>query len=431
MSSSVGGPRDLGRRAAHSARVLEVDTPREIAWEIVRTESEPEGVGIMTRKGRVYPIRIEHVPLKAASILKQEALAIGADSAHAKGIADLSVSESGVVLLATLGQYRRLLPKLARQPFHLKEISQSVDRALSAYTRETARTIAGVHRPFTVGPRTLVMGVVNVTPDSFSDGGRLGDPAAAVDYALALEKEGADLLDVGGESTRPGATAVDPETEWARVGPVLAQLHATVRVPISIDTRNASVARRAIEAGADLVNDVSGLRDPTMREVVAETSAPAIVLHMRGDPTTMQRDLHYGDLRGEVFQSLAAATDRAVAEGIDPERLLIDPGLGFGKSAEQNLELAAHLGEFRSMGYPVVVGASRKSFVGAAMGDAAVDDRLEGGLALAVLAALHRVAIVRTHDVRPTARALKVVEAVRSARRASAEEAAERSEEPA
>ncbi|MGI0155792.1 MAG: dihydropteroate synthase, partial [Thermoplasmata archaeon] len=393
-------------RHRFGARVLEWEHLGEIAREIERTESDPEGVGIMTRKGRIFPVRLSDVSLRASPLLKQELLSVGGDAAHARGVADHSVAASPVLLLATWGQYRRLLPKLRRQPFGLGELAGEVDRALRAYVARAPRTVAGAHRSLTLGDRPRVMGVVNVTPDSFSDGGRFLDPAAATAHALRLAEEGASVIDVGGESTRPGATPVSSEAEWRRVGPVLAALHDRTPVPVSIDTRHAEVAARAIEAGADLVNDVEGLRAEPMRRVIARSGAAAIVLHMRGTPATMQEDLGYADLRGEVYRALADATDAARAAGIPAEKLLVDPGLGFGKSAEQSLELLVHLGEFRSLGYPVVVGPSRKSFLGAMLPPAAAGERLEAGLAAAVIAAERGAALVRTHDVGPTVRAL-------------------------
>jgi dihydropteroate synthase len=394
-------------------RVLDGESLAEIAREIERTESDPEGVGIMTRKGRTYPLRLSGVSLKAAPILKQEMLSVGGDAAHARGIADHSVEATPVVLLATWGQYRRLLPKLRRQPFRLKELADEIDRALRAYVAHGARTVVGAHRSFVVGDRPRVMGVLNVTPDSFSDGGKFLDPDRATARAVAMVEEGADVIDVGGESTRPGAVEISAEDEWRRIGPVLEGLRGKVEVPVSVDTRHPEVAERAVVAGADIINDVEGLRRTPMREVVARTGAAVVVLHMRGTPATMQHDLAYADLRGEVFAALAEATDLARAAGIAPERLLVDPGLGFGKSAEQSVDLLAHVGELRSLGYPVVVGASRKSFLGAITGAESSSDRLEAGIAAAVIAAERGVALVRTHDVGPTVRALRLVGAAR------------------
>jgi len=389
--------------------VLEWDRLSEIAREIERTESDPEGVGIMTRKGRIFPVRLSDVSLKASPLLKQELLSVGGDAAHARGVADHSVATSPVLLLATWGQYRRLLPKLRRQPFRLAELADEVDRALREYAAHGPRVVEGAHRSLTVGDRPRVMGVVNVTPDSFSDGGRFLEPAAAVAAALRFAEEGASVIDIGGESTRPGARPVSPDAEWRRVAPVLEALRGRLAIPISIDTRHPEVAAQAVDAGADLVNDVEGLRSEEMRRVVARSQAAAVVMHMRGTPATMQNDLEYADLRGEVFRVLADATDAAIRSGIPAEKLLVDPGLGFGKSAEQSLELLLHVGEFRSLGYPVVVGASRKSFLASVLDPASGTERLEPGLAAAVLAAERGVALVRAHDVGPTVRALALV----------------------
>jgi dihydropteroate synthase len=393
------------------ARVLEVESLAEIAREVARTESDPEGVAIMTRKGRIYPVRLDGVSLKAAPLLKQETLSVGADSAHARGIADHSVATTSVVILATWGQYLRLIPKLKRQPFRLAEAADEVDRALRSYVSRAPRTIAGAHRSFVVGDRPRVMGILNVTPDSFYDGGVHLDPEEAVAHAERMVAEGASIIDIGGESTRPKAAPVTPEAEWARVGPVLEGLAGRLSVPVSIDTRHAEVVTKAVDAGADVVNDIEGLRSEAMRRVVARSGAAVVAMHMRGEPATMQSNLVYADLRGEVFSGLAAATDRAIAEGVPAEKILIDPGLGFGKSAEQSLDLLLHAGELKSLGYPVVVGASRKSFLGWVLGMDDPSHRLEPGIAAAVVAAERGVALVRTHDVGPTVRALALVQA--------------------
>ena len=412
MSGPAPGSPSVGRSLHHHARVLEATDAAAIARELERTGCEPEGVGIMTRKGRTVLVRIDHLSLKGAPLLKQELLAVGGDSAHARGVADHSVTETEAVLIATPGQYRRLLEKLGRQPFGLRGVARAVADALRGYAARQPRTLPGLHRPIPVGGRTRVMGVVNITPDSFSDGGAFLAPEAAIERARTLETEGAEMIDLGAESTRPGAEEVSVEEEWNRLAPVLAGLHADTRVPISVDTRHAEVARRALEAGADLINDVSGLRDPEMRALLARSGAPAVVMHMRGEPATMQRDTSYADLRGEVFGALADALAGAAEDGIALGRLLVDPGLGFGKSPEQNLELLGHLGELRSLGCPVVVGASRKSFLGAALGGAGPEGRREAGVAAAVIAAREGAAYVRTHDVGPTVRALRFADAV-------------------
>jgi dihydropteroate synthase len=401
--------------AKHRVRVLQVEDLAEIARELERTESDPEGVALIARKGRTLLVQVQDVSLKASPLLKQEFLAVGGDAAHARGVADHSVQSSNVVLAATLGQYRRAIPKLERQPFRLGEVGRAVEAAIANFSRRAPRTVRGPHRSVILGDRPKTMGVVNVTPDSFSDGGRFLSPTDAVAQAERLLSEGAEVLDIGAESTRPGATEVSVDAEWTRLAPVLSALHARVSVPLSVDTRHAEVARRAVDAGADWVNDVSGLRDPEMRRVVAAAGAAVVVMHMRGEPSTMQSNTTHVDVRDEVYGALASATEQAVTDGIAPEKILVDPGLGFGKSGPQSLELLEHVGEFRSLGYPVVVGASRKSFLGAVTGDRPVDDREEASLAAAVIAALRGAELVRAHDARGTHRALAVVHAARIA----------------
>jgi dihydropteroate synthase len=420
---TVDAPEERSAReflARHRVRVLEVEDLAEVARELERTGSEPEGVALIARKGLVRLVRVDAVSLKAAPLLKQEMLALGGDSAQARGIADHSVPDSSVVLAATPGQFQRLPPKLERQPFHLRELGHAVELAGANFARRAPRVVRGPTRSVTLGDRPKVMGVVNVTPDSFSDGGRFLDANEAVAHARRLVDEGAAVIDVGAESTRPGATPVSAEAEWKRLEPVLAALHGTLDLPLSVDTRRPEVARQALATGADWVNDVGGLRESAMRSVVAESGAPVVVMHMRGDPTTMQSDVQYDDVRDAVYGALADATESAIAEGITPDKILVDPGLGFGKTGEQSFELLEHVGELRSLGYPVVVGASRKSFLGAATGGAPPDDRLEASVAAAVLAAVHGAELIRAHDVRPTVRALAVVHAARSALRTAA-----------
>lgn len=274
----------------------------------------------------------------------------------------------------------------------------------------------GLHRSIPLGAATRVMGVLNLTPDSFSDGGQYLAPDAALSRVAGLVMEGAELLDLGAESTRPGAVEVSGEAEWKRLEPVLTRCHAASTVPISVDTRHAEVARWALNGGADMINDVSGLRDPEMRRVIARAGAPVVVMHMRGNPSTMQEDTVYADLRGEVFAALAASVARAIDDGIAAEKIFVDPGLGFGKTGEQNLDLLLHLGDFRALGHPLVIGASRKRFLGQAIGGAPVGERLEPGIAAAVIAAMAGTAYVRTHDVAPTVRALQLANAVRRGR---------------
>ena len=269
-------------------------------------------------------------------------------------------------------------------------------------------------RAFDVTRRALVMGVVNVTPDSFSDGGRYLDPAAALAHARRLVDEGADLIDVGAESTRPGAAPVVPELQIERLLPVIAPL-AAEGVCVSVDTASAEVARRAVEAGAEIINDVTALGDPDMAGVIAAAGAGAVLMHMRGTPATMQQDPRYDDVVADVRVHLAARLAAARAAGIDAERIAVDPGIGFGKTLEHNVALLARLEELLPLGRPIVIGASRKSFLGR-LTEADLEGRLEGGLAAAAIAVLQGARVIRTHDVGSTVKALRVAEAIAAAR---------------
>jgi dihydropteroate synthase len=262
-----------------------------------------------------------------------------------------------------------------------------------------------------------IMGVINVTPDSFSDGGRYLDSEAAIGHGLALEAQGAAILDVGGESTRPGAAPVAEPEELHRVIPVIEGLIATgCKAQISIDTSKSPVAVRALEAGATLVNDVTALRgDPRMAEVVAQAGADCCLMHMLGDPRTMQRDPHYQDVVNDIKAFLAQRMEFAIAAGIDAERILLDPGIGFGKTMEHNLELMRRLHELVELSRPVVIGTSRKSFLGRLTGRE-VDERLAGTIATNVLAYERGARVFRVHDVAPVRDALTVTAATVRAR---------------
>jgi dihydropteroate synthase len=264
------------------------------------------------------------------------------------------------------------------------------------------------------GPK--VMGVVNVTPDSFSDGGRFLRPERAIEHARGLVRDGADLLDIGGESTRPGSEGVSAEQELARVGPVLEGL-AEVGVPISIDTSKRAVAEAALDAGAEIVNDVTALRsDPELAELCAERGCGVVLMHMLGTPRTMQEAPAYDDVVDDVKAFLAGRVEFALDRGIQEERIWIDPGVGFGKALEHNVELLRRLGELRALGRPICIGTSRKSFIGTLTGRE-VDERVGGTVAANVLAFANGAEVFRVHDVRAGREALAVAEAILGAGR--------------
>ncbi len=260
--------------------------------------------------------------------------------------------------------------------------------------------------------RPRVMGILNVTPDSFSDGGDFVSATAALERARRMVAEGADIIDVGGESTRPGAGPVSEEAELDRVLPVIEAIAAELAVPVSIDTSKARVMREAVAAGAGMINDVMALQEPGSLEAARETAVPVCLMHMRGRPRSMQQNPAYENVVEELLDFFRERVEDCVAHGIARKRLILDPGFGFGKLLPHNLQLLANLGRFRDMGLPLLVGISRKSMIGAILNDAPVDKRLYGSLAAAVLAVERGAAIIRVHDVRPTVDALKVAQAV-------------------
>ena len=261
--------------------------------------------------------------------------------------------------------------------------------------------------------RTYIMGVLNVTPDSFYDKGRFFEQKKAVKHALDMERDGADIIDVGGESTRPGAPDVSVDEELGRVVPVIRAISKKVKIAISIDTRKAKVADAALKAGASIVNDVSALReDPDMAGVVAKHRAKIILMHMKGRPKDMQADPKYIDVVKEIIRSLKRSIDLAKRAGIKKSKIIIDPGIGFGKTVEHNLKILRGLGHFKKLGYPLCVGTSRKYFIGKMLGSKDPEDRLVGSIATATAAAMSGANIIRAHDVALTRQALKMVDGI-------------------
>ncbi len=277
--------------------------------------------------------------------------------------------------------------------------------------------LATRHGQVDMRSRTAVMGILNVTPDSFSDGGRHADVESAVARGVEMAGQGASIVDVGGESTRPGAAPVSAAEELERVAPVIRELRRRIDVPISIDTYKEEVARGALAAGADMVNDVSALRfDSAMAGLVAREGVPVVLMHMKGRPRTMQIAPRYRDVVGEVAAFLRERVAFAVGSGVAAERIVVDPGIGFGKDLDHNLALLRNLGALASLGRPVLVGLSRKAFLGRLQETGGSESRLEGSLAGAVAVVLAGAHMVRVHDVLETCRAVRVADAIRGAR---------------
>jgi dihydropteroate synthase len=263
-----------------------------------------------------------------------------------------------------------------------------------------------------LGQRTLVMGVLNITPDSFSDGGLFFEPQQAIEHGLRMAEEGADIIDVGGESSRPGSDPVPLDEELKRVIPVIEGLASCLQIPLSVDTYKSQVAERAVEAGAQMINDISGLHfDPQMPLVAARYDTPLIIMHIKGTPKTMQQDPSYKDLMGEIIGYLGEGITRAEQGGVDPQQVIVDPGIGFGKRVQDNLVIINRLDELNVLDRPLLIGTSRKSFIGAVL-DLEVHQREIGSLATVAVSAFKGAHIVRVHDVAPARQTVDMVDAI-------------------
>lgn len=388
-----------------NARVVELSTEEQVRKRFKDIDVYPEGASIMTPKALHALVRLEGVGVKEAHILKQEMLSAGGEAAVAKGVVDLTREETDVLLMGTVKQLERATRKLSMQPYKCPRIAEEIEETLENYSKRTLTLEAGGRRLRI--DRPLVMGVINVTPDSFSDGGEFLDAGAAIAHAKKLVKEGADILDIGGESSRPGSDTLPVKEELERIVPVLEGIVDDVKVPISVDTCKPQVARKVLDMGAQIINDITGLTSAELAGVVAEHEAGVVIMHMQGTPKTMQKSPRYDDVVADILRFLRERVKRAEKKGIRRESIIIDPGIGFGKTAEHNLEIVSRLKEFRSLGLPVLIGASRKSFIGKVL-DKDVGGRLSGGLAMLSMSIQNGASIVRTHDVRESVDAARM-----------------------
>jgi dihydropteroate synthase len=354
---------------------------------------------------------LEGVKIYIANILKQTMLSFGGDVAVHRGVIAGSVDYSDCVLMGDLRHYRKLVEKLHAQPGMREVVEMICAQVFGRRTDLELKLGEGLAHWET---RPVIMGILNVTPDSFSDGGTHLDPVAAVDHGLAMIEAGAQIIDIGGESTRPGAAEVPWEVEIARVIPVIERIAAQSSVPISIDTKKAAVARHALDKGARIINDVSALSDPRMMSLAAESGAGVVLMHMRGTPETMQADTSYAAILSEIYDFLEERINTCLASGIARQSIVIDPGIGFGKDISGNLSLIKHIGDFSSLGVAVMIGHSRKTFIGQTL-ETPVDDREEGTDAVSAWAMLEGVDIIRVHDVKRAFKVRTMLKAIQDA----------------
>jgi dihydropteroate synthase len=317
-----------------------------------------------------------------------------------------------VVLTGNPGQLRRLFSLLAADHRIPSSLSRNIHSLLDNYLRSDYK-IDCRGKVLDLGSRTHLMGILNVTPDSFSDGGRYVDAERAVTHARDMAAAGADIIDIGGESTRPGAAPLAHEEELRRIIPLIERLSAELAVPISVDTYKSSVAKKAIEAGARIVNDIGGLRfSHDMANVVADSGVAVVIMHIKGTPRDMQQSPVYDDVVGEVMAYLEESIEIAVRAGVDREKILIDPGIGFGKTLEHNLIILNRLEEFRALGRPILLGPSRKKFIGTVLGVPAPEQRVDGTAATVALGIERGARVLRVHDVARMAQVAKMTDAI-------------------
>lgn len=392
----------------HNPRVIELAMLPQAIRSMGDVDLPQAEAAARLSDGRRRSVRLDALTPDEIARLREEA--VGPGVVVLPGIHGAS-GKSPVIVVADDPSLRRLGTNLETRG--LRAVGSALRTALTAYDRTAFGLAFADGTLLDLADGTRVMGVLNVTPDSFAGGGAVLTPQQAADAAARMLDEGADLVDVGGESTRPGADPVLEDEEVRRVVPAIEAIKRRCPVRISVDTTKVAVARLAIEAGADLVNDVSGFADAEMLAVIRAMRVPAIAMHRRGTPKTMQQDTQYVDLLSSVVGFLRNRVEKAVAAGVADDKILIDPGLGFGKSAAGNLQILRELPTLKSVGRPIVVGASRKAFIGGTL-DLPVGERLEGSLAVAAFAAWSGAHVVRAHDVAATKRVTRMIDTIRT-----------------
>jgi dihydropteroate synthase len=377
-----------------------------------KIDCDPYGIEAMLPKMVHHNVLLEGIKCNIANIIKQEMLSVGGDAAVSRSSVSCSVAETDCIIMGTAKQIQRLSDKISIQPLGLSAISKAIKELLANVSKDLF-ILKTCRREIVLGEKTEIMGILNVTPDSFSDGGLFKDVDDAVEYGLKMMEDGADIIDIGGESSRPGAGYITLEEEITRVIPVIKRLERCIKIPISIDTTKAEVARLAVENGADIVNDISAMTfDRHMSDTVADTGAAIILMHMRGTPEDMQKgDLSYRSLRGDIIDFLEGKMEEARIAGIAPENIMIDPGIGFGKTGEDSMRLLKYLSEFKVMGRPIVTGPSRKAFIGKITGGEPTE-RIEGTAAALTAAIMNGTNVVRVHDVKTMKKVAAMADAI-------------------
>ncbi len=390
-------------------RFIEVNEPDTLVQVLSDAELSKSETESWHRSSSQFILKTDFFENEMATFLIKEMIALGGKgiSFHQNG------HQSKVLLLGNLDQYHQFIDRLIDQRVEGDEFLDLLQRQLMNLSKPMSHKLDFIFRKLDLSKRTHVMGILNVTPDSFYDGGYYYSHDRAVQRVFEMEAEGADLIDIGGESTRPGSDALDAGEEIDRVIPIIEQIRDKIAIPISIDTRKSEVAEAAISSGAHMVNDVSGLRyDPKMVSVIEKYRVPIVIMHMKGQPKDMQVNPNYTDLIGEIHQQLKQNIQIALRNGISKEKIIIDPGIGFGKKWDDNFVLLKRIKEFRSLGYPMLIGVSRKSFIGKLL-NLREKERMMGTAAAVAVSSLKGVEIVRVHDVKEMVQIVRVVDQLR------------------
>jgi len=397
-------------------RILQPLNHKELKKLMQDIKVDPYGIKIMLPKAINHLVRINSISCIAANILKQEMLSLGGDVAVARDALTGKGRRTDCLLMATLSQFNRLTEKLNRQPFGLDRLAHDLSDSLTNYQKDEFNLNLGRYKLALRQGRTYIMGIVNLTPDSFSADGlyrtaySVQRTAYIIDYVKKMVDDGADIIDIGAESTRPGAEPIPVKEELERVMPIIKKIAKKINVPISIDTYKPEVARQALDCGAVMVNDITGLNNK-MAKIVSKYKAGVVLMHMKGNPRTMQNNPVYKSLIDELIEYLDKAISEAVSWGIDREKIIVDPGIGFGKTLEHNLEILKRLREFKILGRPMLVGLSRKSFLGKIL-NAGPQERIFGTVSSCVLAVKNGTNILRVHDVKAVKQAIKVLNTI-------------------
>jgi dihydropteroate synthase len=397
----------------YKIRALDIKTEEEGLKEFKRIGASNIGSHIMASKIFPLSLKIRGVSPVAANILKQEMLARGGDVVTSSSTLTEAGGKTDIIIQGSIGSIKDLITKIKQQPFGLRALSDELRIYLNrSDENKKVKELTVGRQKFNLDRDVIVMGILNVTPDSFYDGGYYFEKEKAYKRVETLVSEGADIIDVGGMSTRPGSLPVDIEDEIKRIIPVIKYINKNHDILISADTYRSETALRAIAVGANMINDISGLSmDKTMADVVSKSDVSLVIMHIKGTPENMQENPEYENVIDEIYDYLEDKTNTAVESGIKPGKIIVDPGIGFGKTTEHNLKIINKVREFKMLGYPVLIGVSRKSFIGNVL-DLPVEERLEGSIAASVCSVIGGVNILRVHDVKETIRAVKIAKRI-------------------